>query len=43
MTSDIATDPLWQDWPHRELALAVGLRGCWSLPILAVTGARLER
>ena len=38
VTSDIATDPLWQDWPHRELALAVGLRGSWSLPILAVTG-----
>jgi GAF domain-containing protein len=29
---DIATDPLWQD--YRELALANGLRACWSTPIL---------
>ena len=29
--TDIATDPLWQDF--RELALAHGLRACWSTPI----------
>jgi PAS domain S-box-containing protein len=29
--SDIATDPLWVD--YRELALAHGLRACWSTPI----------
>jgi PAS domain S-box-containing protein len=30
--SDIATDPLWADYKH--LALAHGLRACWSIPIL---------
>jgi PAS domain S-box-containing protein len=30
---DIATDPLWAD--YRDLALAHGLRACWSTPILA--------
>ncbi len=30
--SDIATDPLWAD--YKELALAHGLRACWSIPIL---------
>ena len=29
--SDIANDPLWQD--YRDLALAHGLRACWSTPI----------
>ncbi|MEP4544979.1 MAG: EAL domain-containing protein [Saccharospirillum sp.] len=29
--SDIATDPLWDD--YRELALGVGLKACWSTPI----------
>lgn len=29
--SDVKTDPLWADF--RELALAHGLRACWSLPI----------
>lgn len=28
---DIKSDPLWADF--RELALAAGLRACWSLPI----------
>jgi len=31
--SDIATDPLWVDF--RDLALAHGLRACWSSPILS--------
>ncbi len=31
--SDIATDPLWSD--YRSLALAHGLRACWSAPILS--------
>jgi PAS domain S-box-containing protein len=30
---DIATDPLWAD--YRGLALAHGLRACWSTPILS--------
>jgi GAF domain-containing protein len=29
--TDIASDPLWEDF--RELALAHGLRACWSTPI----------
>lgn len=31
IVEDIATDPLWAD--YRELALAHGLRACWSTPI----------
>ena len=30
--SDIATDPLWAD--YKDVALAHGLRACWSIPIL---------
>ncbi len=30
---DIATDPLWEDFRH--LALPLGLRACWSSPILS--------
>ena len=36
IVSDIATDPLWTD--YRELALAHGLRACWSSPILSSEG-----
>ncbi|MHA6288930.1 PAS domain-containing sensor histidine kinase [Maricaulis sp. CAU 1757] len=36
MVSDIASDPLWEDF--RDLALAHGLRACWSIPILARKG-----
>lgn len=36
---DIAQDPLWNDF--RELALAHGLRACWSMPILALDGRLL--
>ncbi len=32
IVEDIATDPLWED--YRALALAHGLRACWSIPIL---------
>ena len=35
---DLAGDPLWTGWPQREQILAAGLRGCWSVPITAVTG-----
>ena len=31
VVSDIATDPLWDDF--RDLALGYGLRACWSMPI----------
>ena len=37
--SDIATDPLWADF--RKLALAHGLRACWSTPILSSAGSVL--
>jgi len=30
--SDIETDPLWAD--YKDIALANGLRACWSIPIL---------
>jgi len=33
IVSDIANDPLWAD--YRDLALAHGLRACWSTPILS--------
>jgi PAS domain S-box-containing protein len=33
---DIATDPLWKDF--KPLALAHGLRACWSMPILDAEG-----
>ncbi len=36
IVSDIATDPLWADF--RDLALAHGLRACWSRPILSSDG-----
>jgi len=36
LVSDIATDPLWGQ--HREVALANGLRACWSEPINASDG-----
>jgi GAF domain-containing protein len=36
---DIANDPLWAD--YRSLALAHGLRACWSTPILDDQGAVL--
>jgi PAS domain S-box-containing protein len=34
--SDIETDPLWE--AYKELALAHGLRACWSTPIIATDG-----
>src|SRR5437016_547399 len=36
VVADIATDPLWAD--YRDLALAHGLRACWSTPILSSKG-----
>src|SRR5499427_5829221 len=36
MVADIAEDPLWA--AYRELALAHGLRACWSTPVLASDG-----
>lgn len=32
VVSDIATDPLWED--YRDLALSHDLRACWSMPLL---------
>ena len=39
VASDIATDPLWQD--YKDLALSHGLRSCWSQPIRSPRGAVL--
>jgi len=36
IVSDLATDPLWQDF--KELALTHGLKSCWSFPALASDG-----
>jgi PAS domain S-box-containing protein len=36
IVADIETDPLWKD--YRELALAHGLRACWSTPIQSSGG-----
>ena len=36
IVADIAHDPLWKD--YREIALAHGLRACWSIPLLASDG-----
>lgn len=33
IVSDIATDPLWED--YKSLALPYGLRACWSHPIIS--------
>jgi len=34
--TSIATDPLWDD--YKELALAHGLRACWSVPVISSYG-----
>jgi PAS domain S-box-containing protein len=39
IVADIATDPLWSRFRH--LALAHGLRACWSSPVLAGNGTVL--
>ncbi len=39
IVEDIAHDPLWADYKH--LALAAGLRACWSTPIFGVGGRLL--
>ena len=36
IASDIATDPMWKD--YRAVALAHGLRACWSTPIFSAHG-----
>ncbi|WP_262029610.1 GGDEF domain-containing phosphodiesterase [Microvirga sp. Mcv34] len=36
IVSDIASDPFWAHW--RDLALAHGLRACWSTPIFSRSG-----
>ena len=39
IVEDIATSPLWADF--RDIALASGLRACWSVPIFGVDGTLL--
>ncbi len=36
VSGDIARDPLWAD--YRAVALAAGLRACWSTPLFSRTG-----
>jgi two-component system, cell cycle sensor histidine kinase and response regulator CckA len=36
IVSDIATDPLWDD--YRQFALPIGLAACWSTPIMSSKG-----
>ena len=36
IVADIATDPLWKN--YRDLALVHGLRACWSVPIVGISG-----
>ena len=36
VVTDIADDPLWVD--YRDLAMAHGLRACWSTPVKAADG-----
>jgi PAS domain S-box-containing protein len=38
ITEDVESDPLWQGSPFRRVALAHGLRSCWSTPIYSLTG-----
>ena len=39
IVDDIMTDPLWED--YKDLAVELGLRSCWSTPILSHQGAVL--
>ncbi|AMJ63785.1 putative bifunctional diguanylate cyclase/phosphodiesterase [Bosea sp. PAMC 26642] len=39
VVADIATDPRWAD--YRQHALSLGLRACWSTPILDASGSVL--
>ncbi|MBW4520617.1 MAG: response regulator [Scytolyngbya sp. HA4215-MV1] len=39
IVSDIATDPLWQN--YKDLALSYDLRSCWSVPVIASDGSVL--
>jgi GAF domain-containing protein len=36
IVSDILSDPLWED--YREYATAIGMRACWSTPIMSSKG-----
>lgn len=36
VVTDILTDPLWED--YRDIAIAAGLRACWSTPIFSGRG-----
>jgi PAS domain S-box-containing protein len=36
VVTDIATDPLWEE--YREGTLALGLKACWSTPIISTQG-----
>ena len=41
ISADLATEPLWDGYPQRELVLAAGLHACWSVPVFSADGAVL--
>jgi signal transduction histidine kinase len=41
IVTDVESDPLWHESAFRLLALAYGLRACWSAPIYSSTGQML--
>ncbi|MES0198588.1 PAS domain-containing protein [Mesorhizobium sp. M0011] len=41
IVSDVTTDARWNDSGWQALALAHGLKSCWSTPIIAATGEAL--
>jgi signal transduction histidine kinase len=38
IVEDLESDPAWQESPFRPLALAHGVRSCWSTPIYSLAG-----
>jgi len=41
IVSDVATDSRWEPGEWRDLALGLGLRSCWTTPILSLAGKAL--
>ncbi len=38
IAADLESDPSWQRSPFRSLAIAHGIRACWSTPLYSVSG-----
>jgi signal transduction histidine kinase len=41
IVSDVAADPRWEPYEWRGLTLELGLRSCWTTPILSLAGKAL--